>query len=141
VLTLADIIGSEDYRRAPQIAREEVRFLWCVDFWDGPRSGLLVYRGEECWFQIVAESEDDNSNWYRRFLVLRLTAEQHAEECRWHELFRTKVGVHTDYDQQEQRPAIGNIGPREHWNEFYDLYQQRTPPDFSGNEVLGWFEQ
>jgi hypothetical protein len=140
VLTLADIAGPEDYRRAPKTDRDEVRLLWHSDFWDGPRSGMLVYRGEECWFQVAAESGDDHSDWYRRSVVLRLTPQQHAEECRWQELFRTKVGVHTDYDQQERRPAVGFLWPREHWHEFYDPYGQRTPPDFSGNEVLGWFE-
>jgi hypothetical protein len=140
VLTLADITNRENYLRAPRIARDEVRLLWHTDFWDGPRSGMLVYRGEECWFQVFAESEDDNSNWYRRFLVLRLTSEQHAEECRWHDLFRTKVGIHTDYDEQQGRPAEGFLWPRETWHEFYDASRERTPPDFSRNEVLGWFE-
>jgi hypothetical protein len=139
VLTLADITGPDDYLRAPQVDRAEIRLLWHVDFWDGARSGMLLYRGEECWFQVVAESEDYNPHWYLRFVVLRLTPEQHAEECRWHELFRTKVGVHTDYDKQEQR-AVGFLRPRERWHEFYGPYQRRTPPEFSGNQVLGWFE-
>jgi hypothetical protein len=140
VLTLADITDPEGYRRTPQIACDQVRLLWHVDFWDGPRSGMLVYLGEECWFQVVAESEEDASDWYRRFVVLRLTQEQHAEECRWHELFRAKVGVHTDYDEQQRRPTKGFVWPRENWDEFYEPYRNRTPRDFSGNEVLGWFE-
>jgi hypothetical protein len=139
VLTLADITGPEDYLRAPRIDGADVRLLWHADFWDGPRSGMLVYRGEECWFQVIAESEDDNPDWYRRFVVLRLTPEQHAEEKRWHELFRAKVGVHADYEKQETRPQVGFLWPCEHWHEFYDPYRQRTPPDFSANEVLGWF--
>jgi hypothetical protein len=102
---------------------------------------MLVYRAQECWFQVVAESEHDNPEWYRRFVVLRLSPEQHAEECRWHDLFRAKVGVHTDYEELSQRPAVGFRWPREHWHEFYDPYQQRTPRDFSGNEVMGWFER
>jgi hypothetical protein len=140
VLTLADITGPEGYRRTPQIGCDEVRLLWHADFWDGPRSGMLTYRGEECWFQVASESEDDNSDWYRRFVVLRLSPAQHAEECRWHELFRTKVGIHTDHDERQRLPAEG-IWPREHWHEFYDPYRQRTPPDFSSNEVLGWFQR
>jgi hypothetical protein len=141
VLTLADITGPDDYSRAPQIDGAEVRLLWHVDFWDGPRSGMLAYRGQECWYQVVAQSEDDDAGWYRRFVVLRLSPEQYAEERRWHELFRAKVGVHTDYEEQKQRPRVGFLWPREHWREFYEPYQRRTPPDFSGNEVLGWFER
>jgi hypothetical protein len=100
---------------------------------------MLVYRGEACWFKVVAESEDAAAGWHRRFVVLRLSPEQHAEELRWHELFREKVGAHTDYGEQGERP-VGSLQPRERWQEFYDAYRQRTPPDFSGNEVLGWFE-
>jgi hypothetical protein len=141
VLTFADISGPDGYLLAPRIGGAEVRLLWHADFWDGPRSGMLAYRGEECWFQVVAESEDDAAPWYRRFAVLRLTPEQHAEECRWHELFRSKVGVHTDYEPRGPRPAGGFLWPREGWHEFYDPYRRRTKPDFSGNEVLGWFER
>ena len=141
VLTLADITGADDYLRSPRIEFAEVRLLWHADFWDGPKSGMLVYRGEERWFQVIAENEEDTAPRYRRFVVLRLTPEQHAEECRWHELFQAKVGVHTDYDMQGRRPDVGFLWPREQWHEFYDPYQLRTPPDFSGNEVLGWFER
>ncbi len=141
MLTFADITGADEYLRAPRIETAELRLLWHCDFWDGPRSGMLDYRGEQCWFQIVAESEEDDSPWYRRFVVLRLTPEQHAEESRWHELFRARVGVHTDYEEQKTRPAEGFLWPKEHWHEFYDAYKQRTPPHFSGCEVLGWFER
>jgi hypothetical protein len=141
VLTVADISGPDGYLRVPQIDPAELRLLWHADFWDGPRSGMLLYRGEECWFQVIAENEDEQANWYRRFLLLRLTPEQHAEECYWHQLFRAKVGVHTDYVEQEPRPPVGFLWPQEHWHEFYEPYRQRTPPDFSANEVLGWFER
>ena len=59
---------------------------------------------------------------------------------RWHELFREKVGRHTDYDEEGQR-LIGGLEPRDQWPAFYDAYRERTPPDFSANEVMGWFER
>jgi hypothetical protein len=138
-MTLADITGSGDYLHAPRISRDEVRLLWHADFWDGPLSGMLSHRGQECWFEVVAESEDDASGWYRRFAVLRLSPDQHAEELRWHELFRRCVGGHTDYTEDGQRP-VGELQPCERWAEFYDAYRRRTPPDLSGCEVVGWFE-
>lgn len=142
VLTLADMSVPNAYLQVPQIDRAEVRLLWHSDFWDGPRSGMLVFRGEECWFEVVAENDDDpTTTWYRRFGILRLTPEQHAEECKWHELFRTKVGVHTDYDEQQNRPSVGFLWPEEQWHEFYGPYRNRVPHDFSCNEVLGWFER
>ena len=112
---------------------------WHADFWDGPRSGMLTYRGQEYWFEVVAESEDDASGWYRRFAVLRRRPDQHADELRWHELFRRCVGGHTDYTEDGQRP-VGELQPHERWAEFYEAYQQRTPPDLSRCEVVGWFK-
>lgn len=125
--------------RSPRIDRAEVRLLWHADYYDGPKSGMLVYRGEECWFEVIDECEDPDADWYRRFVILRLSAEQLAEEKRWHELFREKVGGHTDYDDRGKR-QVGLLHPEEKWKEFYDAYRERTPPDFSDNAVLGWME-
>jgi hypothetical protein len=139
MLTLADITAPGGLERAPRLDRAEVRLLWHADYWDGARSGMLRYRGESCWFEVIAENDDDAAGWYRWFAVLRLSPEQHAEELRWHELFQRCVGTHTDYDEAGQRP-VGALQPRERWAEFYETYRQRTPPDFTSNEVLGWFE-
>lgn len=138
-MTLAEITAGGDYQHAPRIDRAEVRLLWHDDFWDGPMSGMLLYRGQECWFQMVAESEDDASGWYRRFVVLQLSPEQHAEELRWHGLFQRSVGGHSDYPEIGQR-AAGDVRPREQWSAFYDSYRKRTPRDFSGCDISGWFE-
>ncbi len=140
MLTVADMTAPDGYKRAPQIPRDDVRFLWHVDYWDGPRSGVLEYRGERCWFQVVAENEEDAPQWYRHFVIVRMSAKQLAEEERWHELFRQHVGVHTDYDESGRERPIGALRPRAQWHHFYDAAAQRTRLDLSGNEVLGWFE-
>jgi len=114
--------------------------VWHAGFWDSPKSGMLTYRGEECWFEMVAEDQEETDGWYRRFVVLRLSREQHADELRWHELFREKVGLHTDYDEQGKR-TTGLLRPRELWKEFYDAHRHRPPRDFSANEILGWLER
>jgi hypothetical protein len=126
--TFGDISESGAYVALPQIPADEVRIEWIVDFWDGQRSGVLSYRGERCWFEVVAENDSDDEAWYRRFAVVRLTPAQVEEERRWEDLFREKVGYHP------------NLEPRERWPEFYEPYQRRSPLDVSGNEVLGWFE-
>jgi hypothetical protein len=136
-LTLADLKAPGAYLRAPRIGREEVRLLWHADFWDGPRSGLLRYRGELCWFEVVVDNDDpDLEGWYRRFAVLRLSKEQLVEEQYRHELFRQKVGTHTDYEE-----PVGAVQPQDHHEDFYTAYRQRKPRDFSRNAVLGWFEE
>jgi hypothetical protein len=136
---LGEILARDGYKLVPRIDRADVHLLWHSAFWDGPLSGMVLYRGELCWCQMVAESDPDSAEWYRHFAVIRLSDEQRAEEQRWHDLFREKVGRHTDYDENQQRP-VGELRPREEWPSFYDAYCERTPQDFSANEVLGWFE-
>lgn len=139
--TFAEISNApEGFRATSQVPRDSVRLLWHSDFWDGPRSGVLESNGERCWFEVIAENQDEDlRGWYRRFVIVRLTPEQLAEECKWHELFCEKVGVHTDYDASGTR-RLGNLRPREQWREFYEAYEARRPLDLAENEVLGWFE-
>lgn len=137
MLTLIECRDNDGYLRVPRIGRGDVRLLWHDGYWDGPMSGLLVFQGEECWFEMVAESETET--WYRRFAIVRLSPEQLAEERRWHELFQRFVGTHTDYSESGRGEA-GTVHPREWHRGFYDQYEHRTPRDFSHNPVLAWFE-
>jgi len=125
------------YGALSRIDRSSVRFLWHSSYWDDPQSGVLLHGGERCWFQVIEENE--GNEWFRRFLVVRLTDEQLREETSWHELFREKVGTHTDYDEEEKR-QVGALRPKETHHEFYDAYKDRQPWDLSDNTVLGWFE-
>lgn len=138
--TFAQVLQSDGHLLVPFAAKHDVRLLWHCDYWDGPRSGMLEYREERCWFELISENDDpDLIQWYRRFAIIRLTSEQLAEEERWHELFRTNVGGHTDYDLDGREPGKG-LRPREEWHRYYDFYRTRNPRDFSSNEVLAWFE-
>jgi len=124
-----------EYDHLPRIDRADVRLLWHSDFWDGPINGLCLYQGRKCWFEACAEGEQDDG-FYRRYLVLILTKGQLDEEEFWHELFRRKVGTHTDYGDAERK-----VLPRETWHEFYDEFGKRGEVDYSGNPALGWFEE
>lgn len=121
VVTLADITDPEKCLLIPRIPSDQIRGLWLTDYRDGPRSGMLMYRGEECWYEIVAEYEE-GASLYRRFAVLRLSPEQLADEKRWHEQLQKRVGKGRDFD----------------W--FIDEYRNRTLPNYTACEVLGWFE-
>ena len=125
------------YQGLTRIDRSAVQFLWHSSFWDYSQSGMLLYSGEKCWFQVIEENE--GNEWFRRFLVIRLTAEQLQEEESWHELFRQKVGTHTDYDANEKR-QVNSLKPQDTWDEFYGPCRDRQPLDLSGNPAVGWFE-
>ena len=118
----------------PTLRRDDIRLLWHADFWDGPINGLCLYGGEKYWFELCTEDGPPETPG-QRFLVVRLSPDQLAEEERWHALFREKVGTHTDYD--EPRPAVH---PPDRHGEFYDAYHHRPKPDYSNNPVVGRFD-
>ena len=95
---LPDFDSLGGYLALPRIDRSSVRLLWSDEFWDGPCSGMLLFRGQQYWFQSIEENEGDG--WFRRFLVVELSDAQLREECSWHDLFREKVGTHMDYDAE-----------------------------------------
>jgi hypothetical protein len=127
---------SKDVGSIPKLHSNEVQLLWHVDFWDGPINGLCLYHNEKFWFELWTDEEEEiPDSGSRRFLVVKLAPHQLADEEYWHDLFRQKVGTHTDYGE-----AHPEVKPRESHREFYEPYQQRAKPDYSGNPVIGWFE-
>src|SRR5262249_30509580 len=121
-MTLVEMTGSGDCSCVPRIDYGSLRFLWVTDFSDAIlRSGVLEYAGETCAYELVGEREE-GASWYRRFAVLRLSPDQAAEETRWHEGSRQRAGGGRDWDWWQQ------------------VYRQRSRPDYSGCEVIGWFE-
>jgi hypothetical protein len=140
--TRSELSTPDAYRQLPQVPAAELQLLWHGDYWDGRRSGLLLYRGERCWFEVFAENDDEDEPylWWRLFAILRLTPAQLAEEERWHALFREKVGTHTDYDANGVR-HVGQLRPQKEWWDFCAAYAARMPMHLDDNEVLGWFEE
>lgn len=119
-----------------KLDRNAVRLLWCFDFWDEPINGLCRWEDRKCWFEMCDADENDlPAPVQRRYLVLELTAQQLAEEERWHELFREKVGTHCDFE--ESHPEVKAVELHKH---FYEAYKNRVKPDYSKNRILGWFE-
>ena len=124
-----------DPARTRRIAREEVRFLWHCDFWDGPINGVCVYKDERCWFDAGPDADADLSDSPRRYALFRLSPEQLADEEYWHALFREHVGTHGDYDEKNPQ-----VRPAESHRKFYDAYEKRGKVDYSNNQSLGWFD-
>ncbi len=137
--TLGDVKATKNLSQITRLDGAAIRLLWHVDFWDGPICGLLSYGGEDLWFEMMEENEDATASWYRRYLIVRLSAEQLADERRWHELFRQHVGTHNDYDDKGAR-VTGATKPRSQWDEFYGPYSKRVVPDLASNTVVGWWE-
>ena len=126
MLTRSQLETAEAYRQLPQVTPSDFQLLWHCDYWDGARSGLLLFHGERCWFEVFAESDDEDEPyvWWRLFAIVRLTPERLAGEERWHTLFRQKVGTHTDYDETGVRRR-GELHPPERTARF--LCRARQP--------------
>jgi len=121
-MTLAEITGWDDCSLVPCIDRGNTKPLWVTDLSGGVlRSGLLEYMGAVCGYELVEEREEKMTV-LRRFALLRLSPAQIAEEFRWREDVQRRVGGGRDVAW---------------WDE---LFRQRTRPDYSGCEVIGWFE-
>jgi hypothetical protein len=142
----------EYFHQLPQIDVKNIRLLWHNGYWDMPLDGILLYNGRPNWFKIFHALRIDEvrnrvdpegivwNDHFVRYLVVELSDEQIKEEEYWHDLFRQKVGTHTNYDENGQR-KIGELRPRELWNDFYERHKRREARDFSHNLVIGWFEE
>jgi hypothetical protein len=123
MMILSDIIADPDNCLCvPCIACHDLQPLWVTDYSDHVRSGMLVYCGEKCAYQVFAERKD-GVGIYHSFAVLRLSPEQVAGEIRWHDQLRKRVGEGRDWD----------------W--WIGEFRQRALPDYSACEVIGWFER
>jgi hypothetical protein len=137
-MLLSELSGPKDYLGLPHLNKRDIRILWHSDFWDMPVNGLLLYQGERYWFQA---SEDVRYNDAANviYLVIQLSRQQVEEQEHWHDLFRQKVGTHTDYDEHGNRDMSAQK-PRSTHREFYDVYDKRNKLDLTSNQVIGWVE-
>ena len=58
---------SIDYAAYPYIPLEQLRMLWIHDYYDGPLSGMLLFKGRMCWYELCARGgeERDRPNVWR----------------------------------------------------------------------------
>jgi len=116
--------------------RRGVRILWTNDFWDGSLSGIAEWDGRryrvEMTDRSILGSDEDSS---RQYWLVALSPEQLLEEERWQDLFCANVWTGFDYTGRPEHRA-----PASEHRKFYDLYAARAVPDYSKNEVVGWFQ-
>ncbi len=139
-MTLKDVRNSNSLENLTKVNFNEIEYLWISDYWDGARSGMIEYKNESFWFEVIQENENEDwveGEWYRRFVILKLTKEQLEKEFEVHEDFQRYVGNHWDYKKLNPPPKFeeGKM------NEFYDKHLEyvRSRP-FEENIVVGWME-
>lgn len=117
-----------------EIPRAEVRILWVNDFYDVPLQGMADVYGARFLFDIIDRETLGTDEESHRYWLIALSPEQLREEEGWHDLFCRKVGTHFDYTGRSA-PAKEDVC----LDEFYEPYRLRAQPDYTSNEVIGWF--
>jgi hypothetical protein len=131
-----DGVTKDTIEKIKKVDRDEVRLLWHVSYWDGPLTGLALYAGQKCWFQVVDPEAET------RVAVLRsLTKDQLAGEEEDHRLFQEHVGMNTDYDSSGNR-EVGHLRPVETRQVYYSAATgaEASRQSYGANPIIGWFE-
>lgn len=124
----------------PRVERSEVRYLYHSGFYDAPLSGSCLYNNERLWFYCFDENneEDGDTSWWRKYVLLRFTAEQWEALDVRHGLFQDYVGAHTDYDEDGNRwLSKPDLKPRVEANhaKYYDWAKENPFDNYEGEQV------
>lgn len=106
---------------------KNLKIVFAINWWDGPLEGMCLHNNEKHWFH--CEDEDGEGFW-RRFSIIKLTPEQVADEEKWHEFFKEKVGESFPYADGIRVKNETPLKPQSMWHEFYDVYKDRIKPEY-----------
>ena len=140
-MKLAEALGAAIPETLPRIEGQRLELLWHDDYWDGPMSGLMRLDGDaRVWFTLAEENEAPaEGRWYRRYWLVRLSAEQLDAVERRHALFREHIGGHTDYDELGDRDLRLRCAVPD-WEAFRAATASIPELDQRQCEVFGWLE-
>lgn len=146
---------------------DKPQLMWCLDYWDGPLSGICCYNGDEHHFDMVKEfvynEEDEDGEldtcFCRVYAVIKLTNIQRAIEIYNHKVFQKYVGHHTDYDESGHRklpwkptdskfkqllmrvPILGKFIKHNHRIFYQKIRATLKTIDVSNNDVVAWWAE
>jgi hypothetical protein len=120
-----------------KIEPTDVHLLWVNDWYDGPLEAVVEHEGARCLLVLHDERALHVAGEPYRWLLVRLTPEQQADEERWHTLFAQHVGEHWCM-HKEPHPKVP--GPRDP-ELFFRPMRARPPRDLAKSDVLGWLDQ
>ena len=115
-----------DLSQLPRLDETEIHLLWYVDWWDGPLTGMVEYRGAKCWLRLHHEDESEvagGGSSHYHYVLYRLTQDQVEEAETWHSS-RGEWNGETWVGRDESAHDDG-------WE----------APDLSANVPLGWFTE
>jgi hypothetical protein len=129
---------SVDLTSLPKLAASDLRLLWVNDWYDGPLEAVVEHAGERR-LMVLHGGERVDIDKPMQWVLFRLSAEQWAEEERWHSLFEEHVGHHWCF-HHESRPPADPAEPRE-VRRFYEPYKSRAPRTHGAKDAVGWVDE
>ena len=116
-----------------QVRASSIIPLHILNWWDGPLSGICVYRGKPFFFSNKGDAGQDIYD-VRRYKLHSMTDEQMKIEEEHNRDWKKWVGTHTDFNPDWTRKD-GEVLSSETHHLFYDKWgkdcknSQRTPLD------------
>src|ERR1044072_618005 len=155
VITLSDVKKDDGHvlllnSDVPQLSARP-RYLWHLNYWDGPLSGICVHEDRKHRFECIAElwlrhgepDEDGEQDFdsYRVFIVVELTDDDIATADTNHKAFQDHVGLHTDYDQATNKRTPGHgMKPQASIEHYYNVVCKGLKgSDLSDRRVVAWY--
>lgn len=129
---------SVQLERLPKLSPSDLRLLWVNDWYDGPLEAVVEHRGARC--LMVLHHHDVASDNPYRWVIFELTADQLADEQRWHGLYVEHVGEHWCFHDGSVVPHSTPAQARDP-DRFQTLYKERKNLDLSANVALGWIDE
>lgn len=138
---MSDFTGPEhppglELAKLKKLPEEEVRLLWESDYYDGLLTGVAELHGTRCLLHIADIGQLGSPREVRQWVIYSLTDEQHANEERWHTLFRQHVSP-TQCDHTGTLPPPLEGAPDR--AAFFARYEvEYRPPRLQLSQAVGW---
>jgi hypothetical protein len=127
-----------DLHSLPKIDPGAVRLLWVNDWYDGPLEAVVDHAGERCLLVLHDKRALGGDEHPFRWVLVKLTPDQRAEEQRWHDLFAHHVGDH--WCMHPDEPHAPTETPQDP-ELFYAPFRARPAVNLKDNPVLGWLDE
>jgi hypothetical protein len=119
---------------ALRVNPSDVRWHFTADYYDGPISGLAIFRDRLYRFCCFPEDIPD----HHVYVLHELTPEELTEELRIKAKFEALVGTHWSYDREGN--PLPKVLRRGDSKRFYDEEKSNPSPDPRDRPVVAWFD-
>lgn len=111
----------------------KAKWLYVVDYWDGPLSGMVQYKGESLWAHCLVDEPKPGGGWHREFGLYRMPPGWRKKEAKRHKLWNECCGNYS-YDLPKDHTPSRPI------DDFYSQYPpgkaKREDPERRGVLVV-----